>query len=531
MKYHNKKNRHFTLLVALLLISMFARTIFASIIELGNDEVYYRIFALFPQLSYYDHPPLLSTLIRLTTFGNEISSEFLVRLSSIIIGTLNTYIIYIIARKPIFDSLSQNITEQCERDRRGLFAAMLYTGSVYASVIVGIFIMPDTPLSLFWLLAIYCFTDILPKSTGYKHKKMLLAGLFIGLAMLSKYSGLYLWGAAGLYIILFNRALLKKWSLWIAVLITIVTFLPVIIWNVNNDFISFTFHSARVVSGFEINWISFGREIVGGFLYNNPINYILIITALATYYNRKKIKFLTKESFRFLLCFSLPMILIFLYISVTKDTLPHWAAPAYFTLIVLSSCYLAAIKKTIALCWIRLSVILTLTVLIIGVIQINLGWLMGASDTDSKTTIGQSDVTLDMYGWSELEQEFSKLYQSDIKRGIMPASGVAMYSALWFEAAHLDSYVALRNNIQLKTIAPIEDSHLYDWITVWRGGIDKNQPAYIVATSRFFMPDSQLFTEFEITLDSQVEEIPIYRNDEIVEYFFIYRINALREVN
>lgn len=530
MKLQQNHSKYFTLLALLILLSTIFRAVIASIVELGNDEVYYRIFALFPQLSYYDHPPLLSLLIRLTTLGSETSSEFLARLTSIIIGAVNTFIIYSIARKPIFNSTSKKVTKPEDMDRRGFYAAMLYTGSIYASVILGIFIMPDTPLSLFWLLAISCFIDILPKDSTIKfsNRKMLLAGAYIGIAMLSKYSGLYLWGAAGLYILLFNRELLKKWSLWIAPIITFIFFLPVIIWNIENQFISFTFHSARVVSDSEINWLSFGREIIGGLFYNNPINYILIITAIIAYYKHKSIKFIKRESLRFIFCFSIPMIMLFLYISLTKDTLPHWAAPAYFALIILCSCYLTSVRRSVALRWIRSSVFFTALILIIGVIQINYGLLMGATDSESKLATGKSDVTLDMYGWREFEKEFSKIYSSDIKQGIMPDSDVTMYSALWFEAAHLDCYVALKNNIKLKTVAPVEDSHLYDWITEWRGGIEKAAPAYMVATSRFFEAESQVFTEFGITATSPCEEVAIYRNDEVVEYFYLYRINPLR---
>lgn len=69
----------------------------AAGVELGNDEVYYRIFALFPDWSYFDHPPLVAWLVRLTTLGQSVVGEMWVRLGSIIIGTINTYLIFRIA--------------------------------------------------------------------------------------------------------------------------------------------------------------------------------------------------------------------------------------------------------------------------------------------------------------------------------------------------------------------------------------------------------------------------------------------------
>ena len=71
-----------------------------------------------------------------------LDSEFFIRLASVVFMTANTYIIF-------------RIGKELKDARTGLYAALLFTASIYAFVITGIFIMPDTPLMLFWLLAVW----------------------------------------------------------------------------------------------------------------------------------------------------------------------------------------------------------------------------------------------------------------------------------------------------------------------------------------------------------------------------------------
>lgn len=520
MKNYNR------LLLILILISVIIRSISASMIELGNDEVYYRIFALFPQLSYFDHPPLLSWIIRLTTLGEEQTAEILVRLSSIIIGAINTYIIYRIARNSIFNAEQ---TDSAPNDRRGFFAAILYTSSIYVSVIVGTFIMPDTPMSLFWLLTILLSIHILPRQQQYNHGAMLAIGAMIGCAMLSKYTGGYLWAAIGGYVLIFNRKLLTKWSLYVAPIVTLVVFLPVLIWNYQNDWISFTFHSARVTANNSIEWLYFGRELMGGMFYNNPINYILIICALVGFWGKHK-GYISRDLFWLMICLSMPMIVIFATISLTRETLPHWAAPAFFALIIIAAAYLDSIRAKIARTWLWSAGTLMATVVLVGVAVINHGIVIHPSAQQSVLELGRGDVTLDMYGWRELNKQFTQLRQRDIRDSIMPQNA-DIVSFRWDESAHLDSYVALPNKMKLKTVGDVVDTHLYDWITRWRGGInvkDSTQSAYAIVSTRFFDPQAPIFTEFAIDPTKIADTIHIERAGENVVNFLIYRLNPLR---
>lgn len=161
--------------------------------EFGNDEVYYWTYALYPDWSHFDHPPMVGWVMQLFSLNLLFSDEFFLRLASVVFMTIDTWLFYRIG-KEIKDSLT------------GFYAALLFTASLYGFVITGVFILPDTPLMLFMLLSLLSFIRYFKTS---KNKYMLLGGLFAGLSLLSKYSAVFIWSGVGLYILLFDRKQLK----------------------------------------------------------------------------------------------------------------------------------------------------------------------------------------------------------------------------------------------------------------------------------------------------------------------------------
>lgn len=507
----SNSNTYKRALFILILVSVMIRTFLAWSVELGNDEVYYRVFGLFPSLSYFDHPPMVAWLIHLTTFGSQYTSEVLVRLSSIAIGAINTYLIYRLA----------------ERGQSGFIAALMYTGSIYASLIAGVFIMPDTPLTIFWLTTLLIFKDILikrqtrssDKIQSANQYKMILVGCVIGLAMLSKYTGLYLWAASGLYIILYNRKWLKSWSLYLAVALTFLVFAPVLIWNYQNDFISFTFHSARVTTQTDINWLYFGREFMGGFFYNNPINFIVIICAIIAYVRGNR--YIERSNFRYLIWFSVPMIVLFWIISLTRETLPHWSGPAYFALIVLGAKWLNTLKNGVRIAYV--SVIFTLIICLLGVAQINYSIISLGQEKRESSSLGRGDITLDMYGWRQLGQKFAPILKSDQSKQLVGEKPIII-NYRWDESAHLDTYLALPLGLNMITAGEMIDTHFYDWINKYRGGLDLKDGGYLVLSTRYFTPNLAVFESLNIDPDNVDHSITITKKGDPMVNFYVYRI-------
>jgi 4-amino-4-deoxy-L-arabinose transferase-like glycosyltransferase len=128
-------------IIWLIVIATLIRIVLATSIDLGNDEVYYLTYAQHLQWNYFDHPPMVALLIRLTTFNLFFTDAFFVRLGPILLAAINTFLMYVIGCK-----LKNKTT--------GFIAALLFTSSIYTSIIAGVFILPDAPY-LFIIFGFY----------------------------------------------------------------------------------------------------------------------------------------------------------------------------------------------------------------------------------------------------------------------------------------------------------------------------------------------------------------------------------------
>ena len=530
-----KKQEINRMLVWLLAVSAIVRGILAAWLEFGNDEVYYWTYALYPDWSHFDHPPMVGWMIQLFSLNLLLDSEFFIRLASVVLMTADTYIIYRIG-KDIKDA------------QTGFYAALLYTASVYCFVITGIFIMPDTPLMLFWLLAIWMVIRYfagLPRFARndadddtlrviarrndeaiQKNSYLLFFGLFAGLAMLSKYSGVFLWVGIGLYILVFNRKQLKDPYLYVSLLISALCCIPILYWNLQYDFISFSFHGDRVGLG-KIYFATFGTEVAGEFLYNNPVNFVLIVVAVVAAFKRKI--HLEKPIQRLLLCTTLPLIAAFLLISLTRPTLPHWNAPAYSTLILLATCHLSdkkpmkegliAIPKGIvaALC-------VMLFVVVFGAAEIQTGFIPLDRHTEPEM-LGRNDFTLDMYGWRQLESKFSDLRQQKIDEGLMKEED-GIVADEWFPLANLDYYVARPLGMKVMGIGYPDKLHKYLWINGERGGFTKGEDFWFLTDSRYYKRPEALYPGGFQSIEF-IDTITIERGGKPAKNFFVYACKGL----
>ena len=511
------------ILIWLLVISALVRAVLAAWLEFGNDEVYYWAYALYPDWSHFDHPPMVGWVIQLFSLNLLLDSEFFIRLASIVFMTANTYIIY-------------RIGKDLKDAQTGLYAALLYTASIYAFVITGIFIMPDTPLMLFWLLAVWMAFRVIARrndeaiqeKTAFRpfdrlkaQGPLILFGLFAGLAMLSKYSGVFLWVGMALYILIFNRKQLKNPYLYLALLISVLCCIPILYWNIDNNFISFRFHGERVGGG-TLNLSTFGTELAGEFFYNNPVNFVLAIIAVIAAFKRRLN--LEKSAQRFILCIALPLILVFLFFSLTRPTLPHWNAPAYVLLILLSATYLRdkhaeRLPKSI----IAALSVLVIT-LVVGVAEIKTGFIPLDKHTEPEM-LGRDDFTLDMYGWRQLGEKFADFREQKIAVGVMKEED-GIVANQWFPLANLDYYVARPLELRVMGLGWPEFLHKYLWINNERGGFHLGENYWFLSDSRYMKDPKETYQWYfkEIEL---VGTIPIERNGKTVKNFFVYTCKDL----
>ena len=86
-------------LLWLIVIATCIRLFLASQLELANDEVYYWTYARYPDLSHFDHPPMVGFLAQLSSFNLFFKDDFFLRLGSILLSAGSTWIIFLIGKK------------------------------------------------------------------------------------------------------------------------------------------------------------------------------------------------------------------------------------------------------------------------------------------------------------------------------------------------------------------------------------------------------------------------------------------------
>ncbi len=509
-------------LIFLLVVSIVIRGFLASAFELGNDEVYYWTFALYPDWSHFDHPGMVGWIIQLFSLNLLFDSEFFLRLSSVVLMTVTTCLVYLIGTE-----LKNKIA--------GFYSALLFTASLYAFIITGVFIMPDTPLMFFLLLSILFFIRYFKnkqKSSPNTHIQtyLLAAGLCAGLAMLSKYSAAFIWVGVGLYVLIFDREELKNKYMYLSVVISAICLLPILIWNMQHDFISFTFHGNRVSLFGKPRFDYFGAELAGELIYNNPIVYVLVIIAVVSFFRKKETSANTGS--RLLVLTALPWVGLFLYFSLTRQTLPHWSAPGLCLLIPLAGTWLANRQDNMTGLYriptvIIASLLLMLLAVGIGSLEIKTGRIQSlfSSNKPTKiTAVGTGDPTLDMHGWEQKRMGFEAVRDSLIALGEMRADN-GIIAVNWFPAANIDYYIARPLGLRLYAIGDLENIHKYYWINEQRGGVQKGENYWFINQSHNYSdPCWRLRPNFESIIP--IDTFPVYRNGQVVEYVFVYKLQG-----
>jgi 4-amino-4-deoxy-L-arabinose transferase-like glycosyltransferase len=197
----------------------------APINLLSFDTYYYWDWSRHLALSYYDGSPMIAYFIRLSTFlfGDTL---FALSLVGIVSTALTSWVIYKTAR--LFLSKDASYIAMS----LWLFAPLMTLDILKQTTY-------DTPLTLFWALTIYYAAKFI---TYDKIKDLYLVGACIGLLMLSKYSGVVLVLPLLLFLLTPHyRYLFKTLHFYVVLLLALIIFSPVILWNEQHGWQSFLY--------------------------------------------------------------------------------------------------------------------------------------------------------------------------------------------------------------------------------------------------------------------------------------------------
>ena len=212
-----------SLSLTLSLLMLILKLVFISSTMLIDDESFYWVWSQHPAMGYM-HAPGLAFIIR---FFSEILGDnaFAVRFSGVFLYFVLAYWAYRMGR-------------EWKDERTGLiFATLICLIPFY--LILSIIITCDMPMVFFLFL-----------STWYYHKAYLVdkkyfypAGVLLGLAAICKSPSILVAFSLFLYAFVHpdRKKHLKTKEMWFSFVIAAFIYSPFIIWNVQNDFIFFTY--------------------------------------------------------------------------------------------------------------------------------------------------------------------------------------------------------------------------------------------------------------------------------------------------
>lgn len=496
-------------LVQLIVAATVLRMLVAASLEFGNDEVYYFLYALDLQPNYFDHPPGVAWLIRLSTLNLWLTDEFFVRLGAIACSAAGTALVY-------------RLGTVLKNEQTGWYAALLYTSNLYTSLIAGAFIIPDSPQVVAWLASVLVMHEIVstPADQQVNLRLWLKFGLLVGFTILCKVHGVFLWASLGLYVLLFQRKRLAEPGLYAGAVVTAIVISPILIWNIQNDFLTYRFHSGRV--DLQESWIhldSFFQAIGGQLLYSNPVNGALLLIAV---WKIKTMNYLSKDSLRFVLLNGIPLVAVVTFMSLFNSMLPHWSGPAMMILSLLVAAYLDEKSQTSdvglepkVLKW-SLYLVGGLMVLMLLLVQL----FPGTLGNHNKKRFGEDDFTLDLSGWSRFSKEFRVWLEAEEKAGRVPA-GLPIVANKWFPGSHIEYYVARPIDRPVIGIGWVVDIHQYAFLNQERPLLKAGDNALCIVPSNYPVNLDQSYYHQFTSIDAQ-KIFYGYRNGRMTRYFTVY---------
>ena len=319
------KNRNlFSLsVIAISIILFFIRIVFISNTLLVDDEAYYAMYARHLSWGYIDHGPVVAFAIWIFTFFNE--SSFTVRLSSVSLMTLTSFLVYYFGRYIVDKKTALSMSILISAN------LMFHTNSII--------ITPDAPLAFFTINAIIFYYLAFFKSEKYIY----LGGLMLGFAMLSKISALF--PAVGIFIFPFLVNDMRSWTKNIhfygSFLLSFIVFLPFVVWNFQNDFAFVSYQGSHIMEGGGINdfielWLGVALLIGPMYFFHSAVKPLI---------NLFRWKDIAPEKKYFTIVTVIPLVYFISQSSFSRLEL-NWVAPIFFGGLFLMGLEIKSLQKT-----------------------------------------------------------------------------------------------------------------------------------------------------------------------------------------
>ena len=282
--------------------------------SLYGDEAQYWLWSQSLDLGYYSKPPLLAWFLGgySVLFGDSFVS---LKIFPIVVYFFISYAIYKLCLNLSFDNKNAK-----------LCALSFFV--IPAASLSSFLISTDLLLLLFWVISMVLLLKVI------KTKSILnffLLGLILGLGFLAKYAAIYFLLNL-LVLLLLDRTSLKIFKtnplgVLVFLLSFIIVLLPNIFWNFNNGWITLSHTSDNAnLQNLNLNLYEPIKFLGSQILMVGPVLFVIFLFSLKNFR-------LDYEN-KFLLIFSLPIILIVLVESYLVRANANWAAPALISIFI-----------------------------------------------------------------------------------------------------------------------------------------------------------------------------------------------------
>jgi hypothetical protein len=418
----------------LIVVTLLARLLFASALGLGVDESYMVAAGRQLQLSYFDHPPISWWMAWGAAHLTGSESALVVRLPFIALFAVTTLLMY-------------RISSALFSQAAGLWAAVMLNLAPVFGISDATWVLPDGPLLAALLGAAGCLIAALGRSRRTAWGWWLGTGVCGGLALCSKYSAVL--SIIGVVAFLLTEPASRRWLTrphpYLAGLVALMIFLPVVIWNAEHGWVSFLFQGGRASGAFRpVGPLS---TLAGEAAFFLPWVWVpLVVCGLIAVRRGPR----DRERW-FFVCLAAPPIVVFTAASLWGNVLFHWAAPGYLMLLPL-------LGDAIARHWresrsVRIWLLATAAFVVVGTTafasEVRFNWLPALVEDFA---LGK-DPSLEMVDWTSLRQDLAS-------RGLLDKPGLVIAAVRWSDAGKID--YALGGRIPVICLGP--DAHQYGLI-------------------------------------------------------------------
>ncbi|MFS4454692.1 ArnT family glycosyltransferase [Maribacter sp. 2304DJ31-5] len=288
----------------------------ASFTELIFDEAYYWYYSQNMAWGYFDHPPMVALLIKISAlfFNGELGVRFI----GCLLSAGNVIILWSLIDNPRKNEYIPH------------FFVLVFSMTLLNAY--GFFTLPDTPLLFFTSCFLLSYKRFIEKPT------LLLAialGVIMAALMYSKYHAVLVI----LFVLLSNLNLVKNKYAWLAVCTALLCYIPHFYWLYANDFVSIKYHLYERPNGA----YSFEKYTLGFF-----VNLIALFGLTFPFIYYALIKTRSKELFtRALLFLTYGIILFFFVSSFNRRIQTQWVVVISIPLAIIAFNFMLRHKQSL----------------------------------------------------------------------------------------------------------------------------------------------------------------------------------------